>query len=205
MNLDATMASAWTSDPCWFVRSSSQRRAFMSAEYAADRVVTLDALLALRQRWRREGKIVVWSNGCFDLLHAGHVYGLDQARRLGDILVVGVNGDDAVRALKGPGRPIYPLVDRLRMIAALRAPDLVVSFSEPTPEATLAELQPDVHVKGRDYAPPSGKPIPERGVVESYGGRIVFVDLLPGHSTSELIDRIGQRVAGDGWLRSHES
>jgi D-glycero-beta-D-manno-heptose 1-phosphate adenylyltransferase len=205
VNVDATMASARSSELCGFVRSSLHRPAFVSGEYGSDRVVTLDALLVSRQRWRRDGRVVVWTNGCFDLLHAGHIYGLEQARRLGDILVVGVNDDEAVRALKGPDRPIYPLVDRLRMIAALRAPDLVVPFSEPTPEATLADLQPDVHVKGRDYAPPSGKPIPERAVVESYGGRIAFVDLLPGHSTSELIDRIGQRVAGDGWRRSHES
>jgi phosphoheptose isomerase len=153
-------------------------------------IVQLEALIPLRDQWRDQGKVLVWTNGCFDVLHVGHVHCLEQAKRLGDILVVGVNSDESVRALKGQGRPIFPLEERMRMLAALKAPDYVVAFADPTPEATLADLQPDVHVKGRDYAPPSGKPMAERSVIESYGGRIEFVDLLPSHSTSSVIDAI---------------
>jgi phosphoheptose isomerase len=153
-------------------------------------IVELDALLTLRQQWRREGRVLAWTNGCFDVLHVGHIHCLEQAKHFGDILVVGVNSDDSVRALKGPGRPIFPLAERMRMLAALKAPDYVVAFADLTPEATLADLQPDVDVKGRDYAPPSGKPMAERSVIESYGGRIEFVDLLPSHSTSSVIESI---------------
>jgi phosphoheptose isomerase len=153
-------------------------------------VVQLHDLLALRDQWRREGRVLVWTNGCFDVLHVGHVHCLEQAKRLGDVLVVGVNSDESVRALKGPDRPIFPLQERMRMLAALKAPNYVVAFAGLTPEATLTDLQPDVHVKGRDYAPPSGKPMAERGLIESYGGRIEFVDLLPSHSTSSVIESI---------------
>jgi phosphoheptose isomerase len=153
-------------------------------------IIEFDDLLVLRDRWRHQGKVLVWTNGCFDVLHVGHVHCLEQAERLGDILVVGVNTDESVRALKGPNRPIFPLEERMRILAALEAPDYVVAFAGPTPEATLAVLQPDVHVKGRDYAPPSGKPMAERDVIESYGGRIEFVDLLPSHSTSSVIESI---------------
>ena len=167
--------------------------------YLSDRViVTLDDLLEPRERWRREGNVLVWTNGCFDLLHVGHVHLLEQARRFGDILVVGVNSDESVRALKGPGRPIFPLPDRLRMLAALRAPDHVISFAGLTPEAALADLQPDVHVKGEDYAPPSHRPIPERAIIESYGGRIEFVELLPSRSTSSVIEAIRERTRREG-------
>jgi D-glycero-beta-D-manno-heptose 1-phosphate adenylyltransferase len=165
----------------------------------SDRViVTLDDLLGLRGRWRRQGKVLVWTNGCFDLLHVGHIQCLEQAKGLGDVLVVGVNSDESVRVLKGPHRPIFPVAERLRMLAALKAPDFVVSFADLTPEATLADLQPDVHVKGRDYAPPSGKPLPERAIIESYGGRVEFVDRLPNHSTSSVIEAIGDRARREG-------
>jgi glycerol-3-phosphate cytidylyltransferase len=140
--------------------------------------------------WNRQGRIVVWTNGCFDILHVGHLHCLEQAKRLGDILVVGVNTDITVRKLKGAGRPVFPLDERMRLLAALRAPDYVVPFSGITPEAALADLKPNVHVKGEDYAEPSGKRLPEKAVVESYGGRIKFVSLLPGHSTSEIVQRI---------------
>jgi rfaE bifunctional protein nucleotidyltransferase chain/domain len=167
--------------------------------YLSDRVlVTMDELLTLREQWKGQGRVLVWTNGCFDVLHVGHIHCLEQARGLGDILVVGVNSDEAVRTLKGPDRPIVPLAERMRMLAALRAPDYVVSFAGLTPEATLADLRPDVHVKGRDYAPPLGKPIPERNIVESYGGRVEFVDWLPGYSSSSLIRGIGDRAHKEG-------
>jgi phosphoheptose isomerase len=147
-------------------------------------------LMRVRETWRREGRIVVWTNGCFDVLHVGHLHALKYAKHLGDILVVGVNTDDAVRQLKGSDRPIFALEDRMRMLDALDLTDYVVAFEGLTPEEPLAELQPDVHVKGNEYAPPSGKPMPERAVVEGYGGRIAFVPTLPGRSTSEVIRRM---------------
>jgi rfaE bifunctional protein nucleotidyltransferase chain/domain len=132
----------------------------------------------------------VWTNGCFDLLHVGHVRSLQAARRLGDVLIVGVNSDASVRQLKGTGRPILPAEERAELLSALACVDYVVIFDELTPEAALARLQPDVHCKGADYALPHGKPIPEAALVESYGGRVEFLPLVPGTSTSDLIQRI---------------
>jgi phosphoheptose isomerase len=149
-----------------------------------------DDLLVLRDRWRSDGKVVVWTNGCFDVLHVGHLHCLEQAKRLGDVLVVGVNSDASVRQLKGPGRPIFPLAERMGMLAGFRATDYVVAFEGTTPEGAIAELKPDLDVKGADYAPETGKPMPERAVVESYGGRVEFVGLLPEHSTSAILQRL---------------
>lgn len=153
-------------------------------------VVEWADLLALRERWKHDGRTVVWTNGCFDVLHVGHLHGLGQARRFGDVLVVGVNSDASVRAIKGADRPIYPLAERMQILAALEMTDYVVAFDGPTPEVPLGELKPDVHVKGEDYAPPSGKPMPEREVIESYGGRVEFVRLIPMHSTSDTVRRM---------------
>jgi rfaE bifunctional protein nucleotidyltransferase chain/domain len=135
---------------------------------------------------------VVWTNGCFDLLHVGHVRSLQAARAFGDILVVGLNSDDSVRRLKGPNRPIVPALERAEVLAALECVAHVIVFDELTPEAALARLEPDVHCKGADYAPPHGKPIPEAGVVQAYGGRIEFLPLVPDVSTSELARRLGE-------------
>ena len=143
-------------------------------------------LLAERDAYRAAGKVVVWTNGCFDLLHVGHVRNLKACRDLGDLLVVGVNSDASVRRLKGPGRPIVPAAERAEVLAALACVDHVVIFDEATPEASLERLRPDIHCKGTDYAPPGGKPIPEAKLVEAYGGRIAFLPLLPGHSTTDL-------------------
>jgi rfaE bifunctional protein nucleotidyltransferase chain/domain len=155
------------------------------------------ALLAWRQRCRAEGRTVVWTNGCFDLLHVGHVRSLQAARALGDALVVGVNSDESVRRLKGPRRPIVPAAERVEVLAALECVDRVVVFEELTPEAALARLQPDVHSKGADYAPPHGKPIPEARVVSAYGGRIEFLPLLPAVSTTDLVRRICELAGED--------
>jgi phosphoheptose isomerase len=153
-------------------------------------VVQWNDLVLLRRKWKQDAKIVVWTNGCFDLLHVGHLHSLEQAKRLGDVLVVGVNTDASVSALKGPDRPMFPLAERMRILAALGTTDYIVAFDGITPETALAELKPDIHVKGADYAPPSGKPMPERHVIESYGGRIEFVGLIPNRSTSELVTRV---------------
>jgi rfaE bifunctional protein nucleotidyltransferase chain/domain len=146
-------------------------------------------LLEWRERMRRERKIVVWTNGCFDLLHVGHVRSLQAARALGDALVVGVNDDGSVRRLKGPSRPIVPEAERAEMLAALACVDAVVLFGEDTPAAALARLRPDIHCKGADYTPPEGKPVPEAAVVAAYGGRVEFLPLVAGRSTSELARR----------------
>jgi D-beta-D-heptose 7-phosphate kinase/D-beta-D-heptose 1-phosphate adenosyltransferase len=156
----------------------------------AAKVLDLEQLLPLRERWRQVGKTVVWTNGCFDLLHVGHVRGLQEARTLGDVLIVGVNSDESVRRLKGPERPIVPDAERAEVLAALACVDYVVIFGEATPEAALARLKPDIHCKGGDYAPPSQKPIHEAELVRSYGGRIAFLTLTPGVSTTELARRM---------------
>jgi rfaE bifunctional protein nucleotidyltransferase chain/domain len=154
------------------------------------KVVRWEQLLEVRRRARAEGRTVVWTNGCFDLLHAGHVRNLQAARRLGDLLVVGVNSDGSVRQLKGPHRPIIPADQRAEVLAALECVDYVIIFDEPTPEASLTRLQPDIHCKGSDYAPPHGKPIPEAPLVAAYGGKLAFLPLLPALSTTDIVRRI---------------
>jgi rfaE bifunctional protein nucleotidyltransferase chain/domain len=164
----------------------------------ARKAVTWDTLLERRARARQERKTIVWTNGCFDLLHIGHVRNLQAARSLGDILVVGVNSDTSVRRLKGPGRPLVPAVQRVEILTALECVDYVVVFEELTPEAALARLQPQVHCKGADYAPPNGQAIPEAPVVASYGGRIEFLPLVPGLSSSDLLRRLREQEGAKG-------
>jgi rfaE bifunctional protein nucleotidyltransferase chain/domain len=193
-----TTSSAVTrySSPCWRRRSSTAWRTDppmatdpLPRRPSPGKVLGLEQVLPLRARWRQEGRTVVWTNGCFDLLHVGHVRSLQEARGLGDVLVVGVNSDRSVRSLKGPGRPLVPGPERAEVLAALACVDAVIVFDELTPEATLARLKPDVCCKGADYAPPHGKPVPEAALVESYGGRVVFLSFSPGISTTELARR----------------
>lgn len=155
----------------------------------AARILSLEEAAAWAAELRRAGWQVVFTNGCFDLLHVGHVAYLAEARRLGDALVVGLNGDASVRALKGPGRPLVPAEDRAAVLAALRAVDAVVVFDELTAESLVAAIRPDVYVKGGDWATSDRRP-PEAAVVEGYGGRVVFLPYLPGRSTSGLMARI---------------
>jgi phosphoheptose isomerase len=157
---------------------------------ASPKLRTLDQLIAWREDQRARKRTVVWTNGVFDVLHVGHVASLRGARQFGDVLVVGVNGDASVRASKGPSRPIYPCEDRVALLAALELVDAILVFDDPTPERVLAQLRPDVHAKGADYAPPDGKPIPERAVVEAYGGRIEFIPLVPGRSSTDTLARL---------------
>lgn len=160
-----------------------------------NKVLPLNDLLRLRQQARAEGWAVVWTNGCFDLLHVGHLRNLQAARRLGEVLVVGVNSDESVRRLnKGPERPIVPAAERAELLAGLECVSYVLVFDEDTPGPVLARLQPDIHCKGADYAPPHGKPIPEAPVVASYGGRIEFLPLVPGVSTTDLVERVRGKV-----------
>jgi rfaE bifunctional protein nucleotidyltransferase chain/domain len=145
---------------------------------------------------RAAGRLVVWTNGCFDLLHAGHARSLRAARELGDALVVGVNSDDSVRRLKGPGRPVLPAAERAELVASLACVDHVVVFAGDTPEECIRLLRPHVHCKGADYAPPRGRPVPEAALVASYGGRVAFLPLAEGLSTTELIRRVRALPAG---------
>lgn len=135
-------------------------------------------------------KKVVFTNGVFDLLHAGHVSYLESARELGDFLVVGLNTDESVRRLnKGPERPLNKLEDRARIVGALRCVDAVVEFGEDTPERLISELKPNIHVKGGDY---KVEDLPEAKIVESYGGRVVILPLLEGRSTTNLVKKMNQ-------------
>lgn len=153
-------------------------------EWTAEGPASLDALLALRRRYRAEGKRVVSTNGCFDLLHVGHVQFLRQARALGDLLVVGLNSDPSVRRLKGPGHPLVPENERATILLALRWVDRVLIFDDPLPNAWLSLVQPDIHCKSADYTPEA---MPETVVVRGYGGEVRILPLLSGHSTSRLI------------------
>ncbi len=141
---------------------------------------------------RERSRLIVFANGAFDLLHAGHVRYLEAAKAEGDWLVVGVNSDESVRAAKGPSRPIVPESERAEIVAALACVDAVVLFDEASPAGLIAELAPDVHAKGTDY---TAETVPERDVVRSYGGRTAIVGDPKDHATSDLVERI-RRAAG---------
>lgn len=150
-------------------------------------ILTLEAAQAARATLRAAGQRLVFTNGHFDLLHVGHLDYLEKARALGDALYVGLNGDGSTTRLKGPGRPLVPAAERARLLAALIPVSAVVIFEDDTADSLLRALQPDVYVKGGDYA---HKVLPERPTVESYGGQVALIDYLPDHSTSTLIARI---------------
>lgn len=139
----------------------------------------------------RKGKRLVFTNGVFDVLHAGHVHLLTQARQYGDLLVVGVNSDDSVRRLaKGPERPINELEDRMTVLSALKPVDFVVSFDEDTPIAVIERLKPEVHVKGGDY---DAEQLPETPYVREHGGTVIVIPLLEGRSTTETLRKLGRK------------
>lgn len=152
------------------------------------RVLSLEEMSAERQRLAAQGRRLVMTNGVFDLLHVGHARYLAQARALGDALVVAINDDNSVRALKGPSRPIVPLADRAELLAALAVVDYVVPFGERTADHVAATLKPTVYVKGGDYGP--DKPPPEAATVRAYGGEVRILPFVENRSTSELIQAI---------------
>ena len=153
-----------------------------------DKLKTRDELAKVLAERRAKGARVVFTNGCFDLMHVGHTRYLHAARQMGDLLVVGVNSDKSVQALeKGPGRPIVPEAQRAEVIAALACVDYVVVFSEPDPAALIATLQPDVLVKGGDWAPDK---IIGRDIVERRGGVVRTIPLVPDISTTVLVNKI---------------
>ena len=151
---------------------------------STSKILPLKKLMTLRELWRWEGRNVAFTNGVFDILHAGHVKVLEKAKAQGDLLIVGVNTDASVRLLeKAPGRPINKWRDRVEVVAALACVDAVVGFSESTPERLMSRLKPDVHVKGGDYKPTD---LPEA----RHAGRVAIVSLKKGYSTTGLIKRL---------------
>jgi rfaE bifunctional protein nucleotidyltransferase chain/domain len=156
-------------------------------------VLSLDAAITWRELQRDNKRIVVFTNGVFDLIHAGHVEYLEWARQQGDVLIVALNSDDSTRRLKGPARPFVPFEDRAFVIGGLRCVDAVVGFGELTPETILDRLRPDVHVKSAQYRI---EDLPERIVIERFGGRIVLAPHAAGKSTTDLAARIIDRQDG---------
>jgi D-beta-D-heptose 7-phosphate kinase/D-beta-D-heptose 1-phosphate adenosyltransferase len=152
-----------------------------------EKVKTRSALATLAEQAKRDGKKIVFTNGCFDLLHVGHVRLLSAAKELGDILIVALNNDSSVRQIKGSDRPILPETERAELIAALEMVDYVTLFEEPDPLNVIRELRPDVLAKGGDWAEDQ---IVGREFVESYGGKVAVIPYLKDHSTTEIIERM---------------
>jgi len=160
---------------------------------SASKIVALPEATQRVAEWRKAGKTVAYTNGCFDLLHAGHVRTLEGAKGLADFLIVGINGDQSARRLKGPGRPIMPERERAQIIAALGCVDLVVIYPEESSLPTIQALKPEVWVKGGDYNLDTVHQ-EERACVESYGGRVALAEHVAGVSTSEIISQIRRLV-----------
>jgi D-glycero-beta-D-manno-heptose 1-phosphate adenylyltransferase len=155
----------------------------------SERVVNQVELALRVAEARKQGKVIVLANGCFDVLHVGHVRYLEGAKAMGDLLIVGINSDNQARRLKGAGRPVLPHDQRAEIVASLEAVDLVTVFDEPTVEGLLLALKPDIHAKGTDYTEES---VPERNVVRSYGGRVAIAGDPKNHSSSEMIERVSR-------------
>ncbi len=150
-------------------------------------ILTIEEAILRFGREKRNGRRIVFTNGCFDLLHPGHIVSLEQARALGDVLIVGINSDASVRQLKGAGRPVLPELERAEILAALESVDAVVIFDELTPREVIAQLLPDVLVKGGDWP---GDQIVGREEVEAAGGRVVSIPVVPGYSTTAILRKI---------------
>ena len=150
-------------------------------------VVKIKKIIQIRKQAKDEGKIVVFTNGCFDLIHRGHIECLCKAKELGDILIVGLNTDRSVREIKGEGRPIFNEKDRATVLCALIYVDYVVLFDDPTPQKLIEAIKPDVLVKGGDYKLDQ---IVGREVVEKVGGKVVIIPEVPGYSTTEIINKL---------------
>jgi rfaE bifunctional protein nucleotidyltransferase chain/domain len=150
-------------------------------------VLPLNEMIVRFAKQKRNGKRVVFTNGCFDLLHPGHIHSLEAARNLGDFLIVGINSDESVRTLKGEGRPLIPEQERAEILASLECVDGVVIFDELTPQKTIAGLLPDILVKGSDWP---GNQIVGREEVEAAGGKVVLIDNVAGYSTTDIVKKI---------------
>jgi len=157
---------------------------------AHSRIIDRSEMITAVETARIQGKRIVFANGCFDVLHAGHVRYLEAARALGDLLIVAVNSDEQAARLKGAGRPLLSQDQRAEIVAALDAVDLVTIFDEPTVTELLLALKPDIHAKGTDY---TEETVPERDVVRSFGGQVAIVGDPKNHSSSEMIEKVGGR------------
>ncbi|MEW5802161.1 MAG: adenylyltransferase/cytidyltransferase family protein [bacterium] len=157
------------------------------SQYLAVKLKSRDELPLLTEQLRTEGKRIVLANGCFDLLHVGHIRYLAGARELGDVLIVGINSDQSTRLLKGPPRPVFPQEERAEMLAALACVDYLTIFPELTVESLLLALKPDIHAKGTDYTEES---VPEAAIVRSLGGRVAIVGDPKNHSSSQIISGV---------------
>ena len=151
------------------------------------KIKEIDELKILVAKAKSDGKRVVFTNGCFDLLHRGHVHLLREAKKLGDLLIVALNSDSSVKKIKGPNRPILSRAERAELIAALEMVDYVTAFDEPDPYKVIKELKPDVLVKGGDWA---GEKIVGREIVEGCGGKVAVIPYLEGYSTTQIIERM---------------
>jgi len=174
----------------------------MNNNHIQDKILAREELAIEVRRRQQAGERGVFTNGCFDLLHLGHKRYLQQARALGDFLVLGLNDDAGVRLLKGPGRPLVPEAERAEMLAALTCIDYITIFAEPTAGSLVALLQPAIYVKGGDYANvqgdiPDPDRLPEAKIVQTYGGIVRLIPYLPHHSTTELIRAIKQLPEGN--------
>ena len=158
---------------------------------SGSKVYTLETLLPAIEQHRNNGQTIVFANGCFDLLHVGHIRYLQGARALGDVLVVGLNGDNSVRMIKGAGRPLMPQEERAEILAAIQYVDYVVIFDETNVTRLLEQLRPHIHCKGTDYTEES---VPEREVVRSFGGRVAIAGDPKNHSTRNMIEEILQKL-----------
>jgi rfaE bifunctional protein nucleotidyltransferase chain/domain len=163
---------------------------------AGSKIVSLEEAQRRLEEWRGEGKTVAYANGCFDLLHLGHVRTLESAKREADVLVVGVNGDVSARRLKGAGRPVMGEEERAELVGAMECVDLVVVFRELTSMGVLEALRPEGWVKGGDYVLDSVNQ-QERAYVESYGGRVALGERVPGVSTTDVVARVRRMEAGE--------
>lgn len=152
-----------------------------------NRVLERKEAQELIDKLKKEGKKIVFTNGCFDILHVGHMRYLEEAKSFGDYLFVGVNSDESVRRLKGPTRPINNQQDRAELLAGLKSVDYTVVFTEDTPVELIEELKPSIHIKGGDY---KKEDLPETKVVENYGGEVYIVSLVEGKSTTNVVKKI---------------
>lgn len=155
-----------------------------------DKYLTQQETVTLRDTLRQQGKTVVLTNGCFDLLHGGHIHLFKQAKKLGDFLMVAVNDDASIQRLKGPKRPIFPLEERLEVLEAVEHIDCLLSFIQDTPRELITALLPDILVKGGDWGPDE---VVGRDEVEGAGGKVVLIPYLPGYSSTDIINRIRGR------------
>jgi D-beta-D-heptose 7-phosphate kinase/D-beta-D-heptose 1-phosphate adenosyltransferase len=168
---------------------------------AQTKVRTLASLKRIRARLRREAKTVVFTNGCFDLIHGGHIHLFRSAKALGDVLIVALNSDASVRRLKGPSRPVFPLAERFEVLSAIGDIDYLVPFGEDTPQKIVAALVPDILVKGGDWGPGA---IVGRAEVEAAGGKVVRAPYLRGHSSTNILAKIVQGFGSGGAVPPRE-